>query len=98
MIYLTGPPTFITPGAYNQVFVDTLCLVHSHRALAALDDGKHSLLQLVCGGLKQTSVSPTWRVRERYKSCHCLMLLTIHAPILTKKAFTKVRKTDWVED
>ena len=26
------------------------------------------------------------------------MLLTIHAPILTKKAFTNVRKTDWAED
>ena len=58
MIYLTGSPTFSTPRTHNQVFVDTLSLVHSLNTVAALDDGNYSLLQLVCGGLLDSSVSP----------------------------------------
>ena len=48
------------PRTHNQVFVDTLSLVHSLRTVAALDDGNYSLLQLVCGGLLDSSVSPAW--------------------------------------
>ena len=58
MIYLTGSPTFSTPRTHNQVFVDTLSLVHSLDTDAALDDGNYGLLQLVCGGLLGSSVSP----------------------------------------
>ena len=58
MIYLTGPSTSSTPRTHNQVFVDTLSLVHSLHTVAALDDGNCSLLQLVCGGLLESSVPP----------------------------------------
>ena len=58
MIYLTGSPTSSTPCTHNQVFVDTLSLVHSLDTVAALDDGNYCLLQLVCRGLLDTSVSP----------------------------------------
>ena len=58
MIYLTGSPTSSSPRTHNQVFVDTLSLVHSIDTVAALDDGNYSLLQLVCGGLLGSNVSP----------------------------------------
>ena len=58
MIYLTGPSTSSTPRTHNRVFVETFRLVHSLDTVAALDDGNYSLLQLVCGGLLDSSVSP----------------------------------------
>ena len=47
-----------TPCTHNQVFVHTFGLVHSLCTVAGLDDGNHCLLQLVCGGLLDSSVSP----------------------------------------
>ena len=58
MIYLTGSPTFSTPRTHDEVFVDTFSLVHSLNTVAALDDGNFSLLQLVCGGILDSSGSP----------------------------------------
>ena len=59
VIYLTGSPTFGTPRTHNKVFIDTLVLFHSRSTVAALNDGNYSLLQLVCGGPWDSSVSPT---------------------------------------
>ena len=58
VIYLTWSPTFGTPRTHNEVFLDTLVLFHSHSTVAALDDGNYSLLQLVCGGLFDSTISP----------------------------------------
>ena len=58
MIYLTGSPSFSTPRTHNEVFIDTLCLDHSLNTDPTLHDGNYSLLQLVCGGLLDSSGSP----------------------------------------
>ena len=70
--------------ANNQVFVNVFStprgLVHYRRTHAALDDGNYSLLQHVCGGFLDSSVSPAW---ERMKLAHrCTIFLCY--PILEK--------------
>ena len=78
MIYLTGSPTFSAPRTHNQVFVDTLCLVHSLGTVAALDDGNYSLLQLVCGGLLDSSVSPAFDGKKENRVRHFLWADAAH--------------------
>ena len=58
------------PRTHDQVFVDTLGLVHSLRTVAALDDGNYSLLQLVCGGLLDSSVSPAFDGKQENRVRH----------------------------
>ena len=79
--------------ANNQVFVQTISTV------AGVDDGNFSLLQLVCGGFLDSSVSPAWqRVYHTRYNYHIRELLTIDSPILVNEAFTNIRKTDRAED
>ena len=63
-----------TPCTHNQVFVHTFGSVHSLCTVAGLDNRNHCLLQLICGGPLDPSVSPTWykgRVKANYSGLCC---------------------------
>ena len=81
--------------AHDQVFVNVFSTV------AGFNDRYFSLLQLVCGGLLESSVSPAWdgeQVKQGYDRFHAVTLLTIDVPILVNKVFINTRKTGWAED
>ena len=95
IIHLTRSPTFSTSRTQNQVFAHFLSLVHSIYTIAGLDNGDYSFLQLVCGSVLDSSVSPAW---DGYRLSIKKRLLTIDEPFLANKARTVAWKTDRAED
>ena len=67
-----------TPCAHNQVFVHTFSNVHPLCTAAALDNRDYSFLQLVCGGLLDSSVSPAFDGKQENRVRHYLWADAAH--------------------